>query len=119
MTLGETFRVELHEPSQQTPGRPFWSPEEVAALFPDETARSVSRWCRQRRIPARKLPNGRWVIPAAWVRELLERGGDPFAPPAPAAGSSDGVGVSPFPALPDDPDGRGGVDPLPGVEEPS
>ena len=53
------------------------------------------------------------------MRELLERGGDPFAPPAPAAGSSDGVGVSPFPALPDDPDGRGGVDPLPGVEEPS
>lgn len=97
--------------------RPFLSPEEVAALFPNESARSVSRWCKKRRIPgARKLPNGRWVIPAAWVRELLEHGGDPFAPAA--TGSSDGVGVSPFPAPPDDPDGRGGVDPLPGVEEP-
>lgn len=100
-------------------GRPFLSPEEVAALFPNESARSVSRWCKKRRIPgARKLPNGRWVIPAAWVRELLEHGGDPFAPPAPAAaaGSSDGVGVSPFPAPPDDPDERVGMDPL--VEEP-
>lgn len=103
--------------------RPLWSPEQVAALLPDEdegrNAAAVARWCRQGRIlGAKKLPSGRWVIPAAWVRQLLSNGGDPFAPPAPAAaaGSSDGVGVSPHPAPPDDPDERVGMDPL--VEEP-
>lgn len=103
--------------------RPLWSPEQVAALLPDEdegrNAAAVARWCRQGRIlGAKKLPSGRWVIPAAWVRQLLNNGGDPFAPPAPAAaaGSSDGVGVSPLPAPPDDPDERVGMDPL--VEEP-
>lgn len=52
--------------------RPFWSPSEVAEFLPNETGRSVTGWCRERKIPgAKKLPNGRWVIPSAWVKDLL------------------------------------------------
>ena len=118
---GDTCHVDGSSNDSFDHERPFWSPDEVSALLPpgQSSARVVARWCKRGQVPgAKKLPNGRWVIPAAWVRELLEHGGDPFAPPAPAAaaGSSDGVGVSPLPAPPDDPDERVGMDPL--VEEP-
>ena len=51
--------------------RPFWSTEEVAALLPEDPW-AVARWCARRQIPgAKKGPNGRWLIPAVWVRKLL------------------------------------------------
>ena len=85
--------------------------EEAADWIPGASKRSVRHWCASGLPPgAIQLPSGRWQIP--WSAVVAVLGFDP------AAGSSDGVGVSPFPAPPDDPDGRSGVDPLPGVEEP-
>lgn len=69
--------------------RPFWSPAEVAEYLPSETARSVSAWCRTRKIPgAKKLPNGRWLIPLAWVKDLLDdqEPNDSQAGPSPTPG---------------------------------
>lgn len=85
--------------------------EEAADWIPGASKRSVRRWCASGLLSgAIQLPSGRWQIP--WSAVVAVLGFDP------AAGSSDGVGVSPLPAPPDDPDGRGGVDdPLPGVEE--
>lgn len=87
------------------------NPRQAAAWIPGASKRSVRDWCAAGVMPgAIQLPSGRWQIP--WSAVVAVLGFDP------AAGSSDGVGVSPFPAPPDDPDGRSGVDPLPGVEEP-
>lgn len=90
--------------------RLLWSPEQVASLLPDEdearTATAVARWCRQGRIEgAKKLPSGRWVIPASWVRELLSNGGslpEPTPksdPPKPADQTSDEVEPDALPGL--------------------
>lgn len=92
--------------------RLLWSPEQVASLLPDEdearTATAVARWCRQGRIKgAKKLPSGRWVIPAAWVRELLSNGGS-----LPAASSADEEQSGGSPPEGDPPEA------LPGLEEP-
>ena len=87
------------------------TPAEVAKLLPGTSPKSVRDWITAGKLPgAIQLPGGRYWVPYSAVVAVL--GFDP------AAGSSDGVGVSPHPAPSDDPDGRGGVDPLPGVEEP-
>ena len=99
-TTVDTHQLREHTDFMMT--HPMHNPVPDAWLNP----RQAAAW-----IPgAIQLPSGRWQIP--WSAVVAVLGFDP------AAGSSDGVGVSPFPAPPDDPDGRGGVDPLPGVEEP-
>ena len=48
------------------------SPQTVAAVLPETSTATVTRWCRDGRFPgARKLPSGRWIIPTAWVLDLV------------------------------------------------
>lgn len=50
------------------------TPDEFGAAIPGGLgAAAVRKWARQGKIPgAIRLPNGRWKIPEAAVRELLE-----------------------------------------------
>lgn len=48
------------------------SPQTVAAVLPETSTATVTRWWRDGRFPgARKLPSGRWIIPAAWALDLV------------------------------------------------
>ena len=104
----DTYHVDGSSNGSFDHERPFWSPDEVSALLPpgQSSARVVARWCKRGQVPgAKKLPSGRWVIPAAWVRELLSNGG---TPPAANEEHSKSIASDMDPDLPDA---------LPGLEE--
>lgn len=60
------------------------TPSQAATLLPNTSVDSIRRWIRSGALPAKKLPNGRYVVRRGDVEALL-------SPVGPSASSVSGV----------------------------